>query len=1034
MTKDARAAYSATFSDGRIISGPKPIAGVKGTSITVEEMFYNVPARRAAFRSNGGDEHRAILEVVERYALHHCGRGVGFVCKKVGEQAPDLHVAARTSTVDAIGVVFGTALKRELLPISVSAGQDEGGGSGAAAAGNATASALSAIANAASSSSSSLLQSSSAGAAAGGGDDEEEPLTFSCRGYVSNGSYSQKGRGTFVLFINDRLVDCGPLKWAVEAVYADVLPKGGHPFAYLAVNIPPSHVDVNVHPTKREVAFLHSEALVDAIAGAVSEALRGANASRTFYTQTLLPLAPLTPAGSFTAAADAAAGSSSSPSSSSSGAIDPVASIVRSATDVVLGAAREAGRLGAGAAAFAAAYASSSREHAPQDVQGEGCCCGGGEGGEEDGGEGAGSCAVHSHGEAGAAGEGLDDGEGEGVDSLLPLAGAGAGGGGLALSAGRDGVQARSSDGGAARGGGRGRDGGATDPSVKLRGSRDDDGAGASASSSSSSGGGGWALSYTGAAGGKAGGGKGADGGAAKAGAAAPAKAPSKMVRVDTSHRSLEPYLAPRPGFAGGGGDQSASSAAAGEDEGDDGYAGNGGSGGSDGDGSGEPARRRQPAVITDAEAGGKTSRRAGRVNMIPVSLQSVNDVLAAIEADSHPALASLLPRVTFVGVVDGAQSLVQSNTRLLRIDHVQFAREALYQQAWRLFANMLPFGLAPQPDVGELLELALGHVTAKGRLATPGLGSPGLPQRARALVVDCGGSTRTAADALAQGLLAKGVMLEEYYAIKLRAKKRKAPLVPGGKRKRAGAGGQAGSGRGYRVHPMHAAAAAATAAAPSAAAGGRDDGEPGVFDADTDIDDEEEGGADDEIDDEGEGGGHHAGSGQGEGPRVVLTHLPRLLDGHTPRMAALPDFLLALALDVDYVHERPCFHGIATALADFYAVPPPYVVPPPQQQPAPVTGAAPSPVIVLDDEDGEAGEAGNASSTATATSSGGGGANPTTVELHGPGSLSWHVEHILLPAFRKVLARAPPRKLASGHYVTQLASLEQLYRIFERC
>lgn len=53
--------------------------------------------------------------------------------------------------------------------------------------------------------------------------------------------------------ISDRLVECGSLKRAIEIVYAATLPKASKPFIYMSIKLPPEHVDVNVHPTKREV-------------------------------------------------------------------------------------------------------------------------------------------------------------------------------------------------------------------------------------------------------------------------------------------------------------------------------------------------------------------------------------------------------------------------------------------------------------------------------------------------------------------------------------------------------------------------------------------------------------------------------------------------------------------------------------------------------------------------------------------------------------------------------------------------------------
>lgn len=60
--------------------------------------------------------------------------------------------------------------------------------------------------------------------------------------------------------VADRLVDCTALKRAIEVVYAATLPKASKPFIYMTIKLPPEHVDVNVHPTKREVRknYIHA--------------------------------------------------------------------------------------------------------------------------------------------------------------------------------------------------------------------------------------------------------------------------------------------------------------------------------------------------------------------------------------------------------------------------------------------------------------------------------------------------------------------------------------------------------------------------------------------------------------------------------------------------------------------------------------------------------------------------------------------------------------------------------------------------------
>ncbi|KAL7539408.1 hypothetical protein ACHAXR_009272 [Thalassiosira sp. AJA248-18] len=108
-------------------------------------------------------------------------------------------------------------------------------------------------------------------------------FAYKATGLITNGSYTPpKSSTAFLLFINDRLVESSSIKRVVESVYSDTLPKGGKPFVYLSLELPGPHVDVNVHPTKREVAFLHEDRLCEAVSKAVREVIGGATTSRTF--------------------------------------------------------------------------------------------------------------------------------------------------------------------------------------------------------------------------------------------------------------------------------------------------------------------------------------------------------------------------------------------------------------------------------------------------------------------------------------------------------------------------------------------------------------------------------------------------------------------------------------------------------------------------------------------------------------------------------------------------------------------------------
>ena len=111
---------------------------------------------------------------------------------------------------------------------------------------------------------------------------------FKAEGWVSNANYSVK-RTTLLLFINHRAVESSVIKKAIEQTYSNFLPKGGHPFIYISLEIDPQRVDVNVHPTKREVNFLNEDEIVEEICSEIRSNLGKVDTSRTFMTQSILP-------------------------------------------------------------------------------------------------------------------------------------------------------------------------------------------------------------------------------------------------------------------------------------------------------------------------------------------------------------------------------------------------------------------------------------------------------------------------------------------------------------------------------------------------------------------------------------------------------------------------------------------------------------------------------------------------------------------------------------------------------------------------
>ncbi|GAB0093816.1 MLH1 [Sergentomyia squamirostris] len=240
-TRNSVVAYKAQYESGKLKAPPVACAGNQGTIITVEDLFYNCPQRKKTLNTPN-DEYQLIYGVLSKYAIHN--HGVGFSLKKFGE-GPAIRTTSTPSVLDNIRIIYGNSIANELIHVKFT---DSG-------------------------------------------------MKFSTEAYVSNGSHAMK-KGIFLLFINNRLVDCNALKIAIHELYNVFIPAGTHPFIYMSLQVEPLTVDVNVHPTKHEVHFLHEDAIIERIVKRIEEKLLEGKSSKTFYTTSRLPDKKTTPQAS----------------------------------------------------------------------------------------------------------------------------------------------------------------------------------------------------------------------------------------------------------------------------------------------------------------------------------------------------------------------------------------------------------------------------------------------------------------------------------------------------------------------------------------------------------------------------------------------------------------------------------------------------------------------------------------------------------------------------------------------------------------
>lgn len=262
MTKDDRCAWRVCFQEGKMLDKPAPIAGKQGTTILVEDLFYNVPSRLRSLKSPN-DEFNKILDVLSKYAIH-CDN-IGVSCKKFGTAQFTLTIKPQFTILDRIRNVYGNALASNIIPFKMKLHSNKNADEN----------------NDDKKNTDELTTEKDS-------EDTKNLGLQQVKGQISNLDYNSKRTMSSIIFINNRLVTCDPLRRALYQIYQQYLPKGHKPFIYISLLIKPELVDVNIHPTKREVRFLNQDEIIEKIALQLQQTLMQIDSSRTFKASTIL--------------------------------------------------------------------------------------------------------------------------------------------------------------------------------------------------------------------------------------------------------------------------------------------------------------------------------------------------------------------------------------------------------------------------------------------------------------------------------------------------------------------------------------------------------------------------------------------------------------------------------------------------------------------------------------------------------------------------------------------------------------------------
>ena len=205
--------------EGSVLKKQEEDGCAKGTSFSIKNLFYNVPARRKFLKSDPV-ETRHIVDEFQRIAL--ANPNVGFSMHHNSSQIFNLHQGTFKQRIVSI---FGKNYEQKLVPI------------------------------------------------------EEDTNIVNLSGFIGKPESAKKTRGEQFLIVNHRFIKSPYLHNAIQKAYQELIHGGYHPSYFINMSIDPKLIDINIHPTKTEIKFQDERSIYAIIRSAVKQSLGKYNIS-----------------------------------------------------------------------------------------------------------------------------------------------------------------------------------------------------------------------------------------------------------------------------------------------------------------------------------------------------------------------------------------------------------------------------------------------------------------------------------------------------------------------------------------------------------------------------------------------------------------------------------------------------------------------------------------------------------------------------------------------------------------------------------